>query len=86
MPQLYRTQCSASAPLLDEVVDKASGFIDRIALGLRCNCSGVPPAWEQLDRMVWDQGLGVCIWYVHGVTQPYPTQFARTFAVTELVT
>ena len=37
---------SEFAPLLDEVVDG----------------SGVPPAWEQLHRMVdasWDQGLGV---------------------------
>lgn len=89
VPQLYRAQYSDFAPLLDEVVDKASGLLDRIALGLRCDGSGAPTAWEELDRMVdasWDQGLGVCIWYAHGVTELYPTQFADKFAVTELVT
>jgi hypothetical protein len=88
VPQLYRAKHADFAPLLRQTAAAlapalASPAVDA-GVGIRIDGSGAPTTWPELRLMIEDTmaarpGLGVGLWYSHGVLELYREQLTALF-------
>ena|SRR3990167_1196999 len=78
-PQLYTASYSTFASELSTTLSDIPSTVHKYMLaGIRCNGSGNPTSWSELDNMIDDtqnNSLGVAIWYGDCILDIYPTNF-----------
>ena len=78
-PQLYTSSYSTFSNDLQTTLSEIPSSIHKFMLaGIRCNGSGSPTTWNELEHMIQeteDNNLGVSIWYGDCIVDLYPSNF-----------